>query len=173
LTGLYNRRAFETVATAMQNDASTAPLSLILVDLDHFKAINDRHGHTTGDSVLRRAADVIASHAGPLDLVGRGDGAVARWGREEFIILLRNMSAADAAAVAERMRVDLTQLSDGSWPDGFMVTASFGVAEWSNGISLHTCISRSDEAMYSAKQAGRNRVRLHGAETSPEEFVAI
>lgn len=173
LTGLYNRRAFETVATAMQNDASTAPLSLILVDLDHFKAINDRHGHSTGDSVLRRAADVIASHAGPLDLVGRGDGAVARWGGEEFIILLRNMSAADAAAVAERMRVDLTQLGDGSWPDGFMVTASFGVAEWSNGISLHTCISRSDEAMYSAKQAGRNRVRLHGAETNPEEYVAI
>ncbi len=168
LTGLFNRRAFETVANGMRNDGSAVPLSLILVDLDHFKMINDRHGHAAGDSVLCKAADVIAAHAGPFDVVGRGDGAVARWGGEEFIILLRNMAADDAVAVAERMRLDLTRLSDGSWPEGLIVTASFGVSEWSDDLPLHACISRSDEAMYLAKEAGRNRVRLHGSKAQPE-----
>lgn len=160
LTGLYNRRAFEAVAMALREDSKTAPLSCILVDLDHFKAINDRHGHAAGDAVLRKAADIIAAAAGPLDLVARGDGAVARWGGEEFIVLLRETPVERAGMIAEAMCTGLAAAGDEAWPAGLAVTASFGVSEWMEGMPLHACISRSDEAMYLAKQAGRNRVRM-------------
>lgn len=172
LTGLYNRRAFESLATAMKADISAAPFAVILADLDHFKTINDRHGHAIGDAVLCRAADVIAGHAGTQDLVGRGDGAVARWGGEEFIILLRNTSVADASAIADRMRAELNGLSESDWPADMTVSASFGVAAWSDELALNMCISRADEAMYLAKQAGRNRVRIHGTGTVPEGAAA-
>lgn len=161
LTGLYNRRAFERVATAMQADVSTHPLSLILIDLDHFKAINDRYGHGVGDSVLRHTAELVSGMAGPNDIIGRGDGAVARWGGEEFILLLPECSTEKAEALAQLLLVGLTRLSAPDWPADLRVSGSFGVAKWSAETSLHQGIANADTAMYRAKADGRNRVCVH------------
>jgi diguanylate cyclase (GGDEF)-like protein len=166
LTGLYNRRAFEEVAGRMRGDVSASPLSLIIVDLDHFKGINDRHGHGIGDSVLKNAAQLIADNVGPFDIVGRGDGAVARWGGEEFILLLRNCPLQKAAELAESLRTSLASLRVAEWPDDLTVTGSFGAAEWTESTPLHMAISLADAAMYRAKKAGRNRVCAHGAEVA-------
>lgn len=163
LTGLYNRRAFEEVARKTRADGAASPLSLILVDLDHFKAINDCHGHAIGDSVLQQAAQCISGMAGPMDVVGRGDGAVARWGGEEFILLLRNCPLDTAAALAERLRAALAAMRGADWPEGLVVTGSLGVAAWQGDCGLHLGISQADAAMYAAKQAGRNQVRVHDA----------
>ncbi len=162
LTGLYNRRAFEELALALRSGRATGPLSLILIDLDHFKSINDRFGHALGDAVLVRAAEVIARHVGPHDVIGRGDGAVARWGGEEFIVLLADCDLDQAANVAEDLRSGLAAMRGADWPDELRATGSFGVAQWTAGQALHVCISRADEAMYRAKNAGRNRVSVHG-----------
>lgn len=171
LTGLYNRRAFEEMAHAIQEDGTSSPLSLVLIDLDHFKAINDQHGHGIGDSVLRKTAELIAGTAGPLGIVGRGDGAVARWGGEEFILLLRNCAPENALRLAERLRHGLTELRSGDWPDSLVVSGSLGVAEWMPDTSLHLGISQADEAMYRAKKEGRNRVCVHGAR--PEHAAVL
>lgn len=158
LTGLYNRRAFEDVANTMRAEAQQATLSLILVDLDHFKRINDLHGHAAGDAVLKSAAKLIERHLGPGDLMARGDGAVARWGGEEFILLLRSASIDAARDLAEALRRGLADLRDPAWPAEMVVTGSFGVAQWRAGDALHLGISKADEAMYRAKHGGRNRV---------------
>ncbi len=160
LTGLYNRRAFEDLAGRIRNDGAANPLSLILVDLDHFKSINDQHGHAIGDSVLKKTAELMSNAIGPFDLVGRGDGAAARWGGEEFILLLRNCTLEQAAELAEKLRESLSDLRDPSWSDGLSVTGSFGVVQWQEYSPLHMAINQADAAMYEAKNAGRNRVHL-------------
>jgi len=160
LTGLYNRRAFEDLAGRIRNDGAANPLSLILVDLDHFKSINDQHGHAIGDSVLKKTAELMSNAIGPFDLVGRGDGAAARWGGEEFILLLRNCPLEQAAELAEKLRESLSGLRDPSWSDGLSVTGSFGVVQWQEDSPLHMAINQADAAMYEAKNAGRNRVHL-------------
>lgn len=162
LTGLYNRRAFEDLALGIRADEPDTPLSLILLDLDHFKSINDRHGHGIGDSVLKETAQLIESTVGPLDVVGRGDGAVARWGGEEFILLLRGATLEQAAHLAETLRQGLAALRNPQWPEGLVVTGSLGVACWREGLPLHLAIGQADAAMYEAKKAGRNRVSLSG-----------
>ncbi|QJQ33140.1 GGDEF domain-containing protein [Sphingomonas lacunae] len=168
LTDLYNRRAFVEVANRIGNDAGAAPLSLIIVDLDHFKRINDEFGHGIGDSVLKMTAQLISNTVGPFDVVGRGDGAVARWGGEEFIVLLRNCPLDTAAALAERLRVGLTCLRGMDWPDGLVVSGSFGVARWHSGADLNLGIGQADAAMYQAKNGGRNRVCVY-----QEDAVAV
>lgn len=160
LTGLYNRRAFEELALGIRAEEPDTPLSLILLDLDHFKSINDRHGHAIGDAVLKRTAHLIESTVGPLDVVGRGDGAVARWGGEEFILLLRGATLEQAAHIAETLRQGLAALHNPQLPEGLVVTGSLGVACWREGMPLHLGIGMADTAMYQAKKAGRNRVSL-------------
>lgn len=160
LTGLYNRRAFETLAHTIKDKTEAEPFCLILIDLDQFKSINDRHGHAAGDAVLQKAAQLIVDSLRPADILGRGDGAVARWGGEEFLLLLPNCTLPMAAQLAERLRGQLARLSDPSWPAGLAVTGSFGVACWGPEAALHQCISDADQAMYRAKQAGRNRVEM-------------
>ena len=161
LTGLYNRRAFEAVADQISQDGAVHPLSLILVDLDHFKSINDRYGHAAGDAVLKRTAELICRYIGQDDLMGRGDGASARWGGEEFILLLRRCPAQDAAQIAATLRAELPLMRSPAWPNELIVTGSFGVATWHAEMPLHLAISNADQAMYQAKQAGRNQVRVH------------
>ena len=163
LTGLYNRRAFEAVANAFSDARESEQSCLVLIDLDHFKAINDCHGHATGDSVLQKAARLIVDSMRPVDVLGRGDGAVARWGGEEFLLLLPNCALPMAMQVAETLRARLADLSDPAWPADLAVSGSFGVARWEQGAALHQCISEADQAMYRAKQAGRNRVEVHDA----------
>lgn len=158
LTGLYNRRAFEQVAQRLRSASDGATISLILIDLDHFKAINDQHGHACGDAVLQKAAELILEVLRPLDILGLGDSTVARWGGEEFLLMLPDCSLPMAVQVAERLRQRLTGLRDPSWPPGVTVSGSFGVACWRPEAPLHHCINEADEAMYRAKHAGRNQV---------------
>ena len=158
LTGLLNRRAFEAAAEEMRliggNDAK---LAIILVDLDHFKSINDSYGHPMGDEVLKSTATLIQEITGPMSLIGRGDGAVARWGGEEFILLLSNCSLEHATETAELIRARLHRERPSYWPLDMAVSGSFGIADWSDDIGLHQAISMADQAMYSAKVGGRNR----------------
>ncbi len=162
LTGLYNRRAFEALAEDIRRDALSAPLCMILIDLDHFKQINDHHGHNVGDLVLKNTAFVISSAIGPMDIIGRGDGAVARWGGEEFILLLRNCPIDQAATIAETIRAGLADDDRRHWPEALppnvRVSGSLGIAYWVPGLPLHLAIARADTAMYRAKAAGRNQV---------------
>jgi len=172
LTGLYNRRAFEELATGIRADEPATPLSLILLDLDHFKSINDLYGHGIGDSVLKQTAQLIESKLGPLDIVGRGDGAVARWGGEEFIFLLRGASLEQAVQLAEALRQALADLHDPQWPESLKVTGSLGVARWHQDMPLHLGIGLADTAMYQAKKAGRNRVSALGESANAGPAVA-
>lgn len=160
LTGLYNRRAFEAVAHAQRCAAESGPICLVLIDLDHFKSINDRYGHATGDSVLQASARLIVETMRPTDILGRADGAVARWGGEEFLLLLPSCALPMAVQIAERLREKLAELTDPAWPVDLVVSGSFGVACWAPEAGLHQCISEADQAMYCAKQAGRNRVEV-------------
>ena len=163
LTGLYNRRAFETVAEQMRARHPSLTHTLILIDLDHFKSVNDRFGHAVGDAVLTRTAKVITQGIGRQGLVGRGDGATARWGGEEFIVLLQGGRADDASTIARRLRAQMILMRDPAWPAELIITASFGVATWHDDIPLHLAISQADCAMYEAKRAGRDRIHIHGA----------
>jgi diguanylate cyclase (GGDEF)-like protein len=171
LTGIYNRRAFEELASGISGDEPDTPLSLILLDLDHFKSINDRHGHGIGDSVLKETAQLIETTVGPFGVVGRGDGAVARWGGEEFILLLRGATLEQAAHLAETLRQGLAALCHPQWPEGLVVTGSLGVARWHEGMPLHLGIGLADTAMYQAKKAGRNQVSLSGEAPDVETAV--
>lgn len=179
LTGLLNRRAFEAAAEEMRliggNDAN---LAIILVDLDHFKSINDSYGHPMGDEVLKSTASLIQEVTGPMSLIGRGDGAVARWGGEEFILLLSNCSLDHATETAELIRARLHRERPSYWPLDMTVSGSFGIANWSDDIGLHQAISMADQAMYSAKVGGRNRSCvfhedgcLPVAQKKPEDMV--
>ena len=158
LTGLLNRRAFEAAAEEMKLlGGKEAQLALILVDLDHFKSINDTYGHPMGDEVLKSTAGIIQEITGPRSLIGRGDGAVARWGGEEFILLLSNCAPEHAAETAELIRTRIHRERPSYWPVDMTVSGSFGMVAWTEELALHQAISMADQAMYSAKIGGRNR----------------
>ncbi|RTL39521.1 MAG: diguanylate cyclase [Burkholderiales bacterium] len=153
LTGLLNRRAFRELASSAHAAAERRdrPLSLLLLDLDHFKAINDTHGHAAGDAALRAVGALLRSTARVSDLC-------ARWGGEEFLLLLPETDHAEARAFAERLRQavwDIVLTHDGR-PIG--MTASLGVAQRQPQQSLDALIAAADAALYAAKEAGRNRV---------------
>lgn len=158
LTGIYNRaqfivRAKEQIELAALRDR---PVSVILFDIDHFKAFNDTYGHETGDEVLRHTAAICQAELKP-------DMLFARYGGEEFVIALRDVSLAQAGELADRLREALaTAPLTTSSRDSLPVTASFGVAASAAGsASLETLLRKADEALYEAKRGGRNNVRLH------------
>lgn len=157
LTGLMNRRAFDDQAPAQlaQAERHRWPLALMLFDLDHFKRINDQHGHETGDQLLQHAAKLAQAQ------LRRGD-LLARYGGEEFIALLPDCDDKAALALAERLRQALQQPLHR--PDGSMLnlSASFGLAVQPAGLqsSLPELFSRADTALYAAKAKGRNQVQL-------------
>ena len=162
LTGLWNRRHFESVAAAeiarCRRFGHIA--SLALFDVDHFKSVNDRHGHNTGDRVL-------ASVAGTLAASVRGSDTPCRWGGEEFVVLAPSVSAPAAVRYFDRIRAAIRAAHPGA-PVG-VVTVSVGVAQLAPGEELTEWLSRADEALYRAKRGGRDRVELAAAETdSPE-----
>lgn len=145
LTGALNRRQFFELA--IHEYAVTKrygqSLAVVLFDIDHFKRINDTAGHIAGDDVLRQVADLVRRHLRDADLF-------ARYGGEEFILLLPSTTAAQAVAVAERIRQELHSTA--------LVTISSGVAELApNDDSIDPVIQRADNALYEAKQQGRNR----------------
>jgi diguanylate cyclase (GGDEF)-like protein len=152
LTGLSNRRNFTRIFVdeLARISRRNAELSLIFADLDHFKVINDTHGHHVGDQVLKATAAHLRSCCRHYD-------TPARWGGEEFVILLPDTDEQDAIIIAERIRISL---QDGIRPAiSFPVTISIGVAEYLDGETLDTLVERADQALYQAKQQGRNRVR--------------
>ena len=131
------------------------PLSLILADIDHFKGVNDRHGHQVGDLVLQKFAVQLKESCRPYDFVGR-------YGGEEFVICLPAANGSQILAIAERMRQSIEKmgiaLSDGSRT--IRITASFGVVtlRLEQGDDVDSIIGRADDALYKAKNSGRNRV---------------
>jgi diguanylate cyclase (GGDEF)-like protein len=150
LTGLLNRRALEPrfAEVAEQAALSGQPVSLVLADLDHFKRINDLHGHLAGDTVLR---DVASAMRGTL----RTFELLYRFGGEEFLLLLPGAESADAAAIAESLRAAIEALR----PAGLEVTCSFGIATGrGDALVLERLLDDADRALYAAKHRGRNRV---------------
>jgi diguanylate cyclase (GGDEF)-like protein len=138
----------EVARAKRYNDA----LSVILLDVDHFKHINDRRGHAAGDMVLGAVGKLLNSAVRTCDIV-------ARWGGEEFVLVLPSTPLQGAEQVAERVRETLegADIQDGNG-DVIPVTASFGVATYALGETLEQVIDRADRAMYLAKSGGRNRV---------------
>jgi diguanylate cyclase (GGDEF)-like protein len=147
LTGLHNRRAGEAWLREAQRDGER-DIGLILFDVDHFKSINDRYGHTVGDQVLCELCLRCQS-------VLRRDDRLIRWGGEEFLVLLRRVDRTTVGRLAEAMRAACKRRP--IEPVG-VVSASFGLAVWANDESIHEALERADTAMYAAKRAGRDRV---------------
>jgi diguanylate cyclase (GGDEF)-like protein len=147
LTGLYNRRAGENLLANLVSSPERSD-ALVLFDIDHFKRINDTHGHQAGDEVLRQVARRCEG-------LLRGDDVFARWGGEEFLVLVRGTREDGGINAAEHLR--LAVCSEPIDPAG-TVSASFGVARFRPGDTLVTWIARADSALYAAKSAGRNRV---------------
>lgn len=150
VTGVWNRhhgrQLLETETASSAGDK--APLSVLMVDIDDFKSINDRFGHQAGDEVLVEVAQRLR------DSVRRTD-AVARWGGEEFVILLHDCALDDAVARAEKIR---RQISDTVFARVGTVTASIGAAQLTDGEDVAALLSRADTALYQAKRSGRNMV---------------
>ena len=149
LTSVYNRHFITERMQTLVPEARAArrPLSLIVLDVDHFKRINDMHGHAMGDSVLVAVATAIGEGVGEA-------GIVARIGGEEFLVVLPDCDEFSATAKAETLREIIEELS----PSGLPVTASFGVAQLRADDSYDSIFNRADMAMYEAKRAGRNCV---------------
>ena len=151
LTSLYNRRAFLDLVYPIWNlsQRSGQAVSMILLDLDWFKKINDEHGHAVGDNVLEQVAATLKNHLRKSDIA-------LRWGGEEFLFFLPNTQAESAHKLAEKLRMSVAEISI---PDIQKLTSSVGVASIpASAAKPEQLVSMADDALYSAKQAGRNRV---------------
>ncbi|QFU00137.1 putative diguanylate cyclase YdaM [Halomonas sp. THAF5a] len=149
LTGVCNRRAFDAALqeAVWRAEASGERFSLLIFDIDHFKRINDRHGHDTGDAILKQLAARVADNLRSTDLL-------ARWGGEEFTILLPDTRRRGTQTFAERLRGQIAEMR----LHGLRVTISMGLTEYRPGDDMDSMLARADEALYRAKSAGRNRV---------------
>ena len=155
LTGLANRSALTLLAPTLRRlSEHDPPVAVLMLDIDHFKRINDQHGHEAGDNALRHVAQTLQG------ALRQGDTLV-RWGGEEFCICLPGVVAPDATTVAEKLRASLAshtlRLADGT---PVAMTASLGVAMLQPGEPLAAALGRADQALYRAKHAGRDRVAL-------------
>ncbi|MDO8652033.1 MAG: GGDEF domain-containing protein [Undibacterium sp.] len=155
LTGLYNRRAFFEIASLAHAQAkrSESELGFIMIDIDHFKSVNDRYGHPVGDEVLRRVAHCLAATA-------RESDTVARYGGEEFAVLVPDTDLAAGVVLAERIREALRVIVLEVDDEIIRPTVSLGVACLRNEESLKQLCVRADAAMYLAKQSGRDRTMV-------------
>jgi diguanylate cyclase (GGDEF)-like protein len=147
LTGVLNRRGLDT----WEAPPNTSSVSIATVDLDHFKEVNDRFGHSVGDDVLRTVAALLGG------VLRRGD-VVVRLGGEEFLLVLPGVGLDDATSVAERARRAIESHVFAAADDRFGVTASIGVASGAHHDLRRALVERADAAMYAAKRRGRNRV---------------
>jgi two-component system, cell cycle response regulator len=166
LTGLYNRRHFQErfaaeVAVAHRHGR---PLSLLMIDVDHFKRVNDKHGHLAGDEVLKTVARALQQGI-------RIEDILARFGGEEFVVLAREAELEEALSVAERLR-QLVEVAQTRWdsngesvPVGITVTVSIGVAQLGEEETERDLFEAADQAVYRAKKNGRNRVVTAAART--------
>ena len=156
LTGLYNRQAILGKLHELINHAKRykEDFSLSMLDIDHFKKVNDRYGHLTGDEVLEKIASLIYGNMRDTDIAGR-------YGGEEFIIILPQADSFAAMVVAERIRniIENAEMKD-SAGNVFAITVSLGLSIWEQGEDAYSLISRADESLYKAKENGRNRVEI-------------
>ncbi|MGL6042085.1 MAG: GGDEF domain-containing protein [Deefgea sp.] len=152
LTGALNREGLrDFLLQQWQGEMPTsAGMSVLFADLDHFKRINDNYGHAVGDDVLRQFAHLVQSE------IRQSDGLV-RWGGEEFLIVCPNTQLDQAARLAEKLRASV---ANAQWPSSIMLTCSCGVATRAQGEEFSSLIARADAALYKAKDNGRNRVEL-------------
>ena len=149
LTGLYNRHSLYDIGPKYISNAhrNKSPLSLMVIDLDHFKQVNDTKGHSVGDIVLRAIAGVLSDEC-------RTEDIVARFGGEEFIMLLGNCDLENAMMKSESLR----QKIEACRPEDLVITTSIGVAELSPDDDFGTLFDAADKAVYEAKETGRNKV---------------
>ena len=156
LTGLFNRRELEGRLRdeVLRADKLGTPLSLAVMDIDHFKSINDRYGHSVGDIALQRAATLIRQCARQVDFI-------ARHGGEEFALIMPGAGIAEAREICQRICI---AFREADWrcmlPESPSLTISIGVSEWSAGQDFHTFLDRVDALMYAAKRAGRDRIAV-------------
>lgn len=151
LTGLLNRRAFYDTIEKLKN---SIPFSIIYLDIDDFKAINDTYGHTVGDKVLKSIGEVLNNFI-------RKETKAFRLGGEEFAILLPNLDEQESLKIAERIRKVIENHNIRLNENKIITyTASFGITKYKDGESVDDFVKRSDEAMYQAKKTGKNRVAI-------------
>ena len=155
LTGIYNRRKIDQKLSITFSDLDKVGgvLSVILFDIDKFKTVNDTYGHLVGDKVLVELSRTVLSHIDENDLFGR-------WGGEEFIIVCPGKVKEEAYRFAEMIRQNL---SAHDFPDVEQITCSFGISQSDGEIGIDQCLSYADEALYKAKENGRNRVELYSS----------
>ena len=156
LTGVKNRRGVEKVVEDLQADGNSgmSGCGLMIIDIDHFKRINDSHGHLLGDKVIRSVAQLLVAAV-------KGRDTVSRWGGEEFLVLLPDTPLEGTKALAEIIRTTIERgrirRLDSSEHIG-TVTVSVGIASYRSNDSFHDLVDRADRALYAAKKGGRNRV---------------
>lgn len=151
LTKLPNRNKIELRYAEMQDMKQS--VSLLLIDIDHFKAVNDTHGHNAGDNVLRQVANMLQNEL-------REDDIIGRWGGEEFVILLPETSPEQAFDVAQKLRQRLANMTASTGTLSLKITASFGVSHTDINRPLVDILASADDALYQAKRDGRNLVRM-------------
>lgn len=168
LTGLFNRRGFTEETERIfrgsaavwkrkrsRNQSSDVAFSVMFIDADNFKLVNDAFGHDTGDSVLKKISALLRKNLRESDII-------ARWGGEEFVVALFGSPAHDAPAVAERIRQDIEDMKlPKKASRRVRVTVSIGIATYSGENSLATLINHADQAMYQAKRRGKNRTLIY------------
>jgi diguanylate cyclase (GGDEF)-like protein/PAS domain S-box-containing protein len=153
LTGIYNRHKFEELFSleAERTRRFSSPLSLILLDIDHFKSVNDTYGHDTGDDVLKHLCSIIKSNIRQIDIF-------ARWGGEEFLILSPGTNLTEVKMFAEKLRL---AVEEASFPRVNNITISIGLSEFEADDTFSNLFKRADKALYFAKNNGRNQVSDH------------
>ena len=157
LTGLYNRSAISDLFKAELDRSCryNQPFSVVMVDIDFFKRINDRYGHDAGDRVLAKMGSILSFNL-------RKPDAVGRWGGEEFLIIAPGSDARAASHLAERIRKIINEIPETDVPE--RITASFGVAQLQPNQSHDQLIFVADKALYQAKNNGRDRVEIGSVE---------
>ncbi|TAM61091.1 MAG: diguanylate cyclase [Rhodanobacter sp.] len=160
LTNVLNRRAWNTLASAVLASGPPRPIAVLFLDLDHFKLLNDRQGHHSGDRALVAVAQALAAELRPADLLGR-------YGGEEFVALLDDTLAEQAMHVATRLCRRVHRLEIPLDDQSMLLTISIGIAMRRDGDDVESLLERADKAMYNAKLNGRNQVCMDPASTSP------
>ncbi|MEJ7136949.1 diguanylate cyclase domain-containing protein [Amphibiibacter pelophylacis] len=156
LTQMHNRRRMTRELQRLLGSRTTRPIGLLIFDIDHFKSVNDNHGHQIGDEVLVQMAQTVKS------CLREGEIA-ARWGGEEFLVAMPVNGLEDLQEIGERLR---SSIEAQNWPLQLPITASFGASVWAPPETVDQLVDRADRALYSAKRCGRNCVRAY----SPHEF---
>ncbi len=170
LTGAMNRRGLEEVFARESSRAARlgSALALALIDIDNFKQLNDHYGHRTGDDALRHVVELVRDRLRPTDVV-------ARFGGEEFVVLMPDTTQTEAVDIIERLQRELTRTFFMAQSDRVVITFSAGVAVWHREETELDLLERADQAMYRAKQAGKNRVAIAApvlSDSADEDLVA-